>query len=58
MRKLYPTRYNRAEDIMTASLSSRTQQILVVDISELDIKLATAKQGMFGLVYNNTSGMA
>jgi len=57
-RKLYPTRYGRAEDIMTASLSSRTQQVLVVDISELDIKLATAKQGRFGLVYNNTSGMA
>ena len=37
--KLYPARYGQAEDVMTASLSSRTQQILAVDISELDSKL-------------------
>jgi len=45
---------------MTASLSSRTQQVLAVDISELDTKLVTATEGnkLFGLVYMNTSGMA
>jgi len=32
--KLYPARYGRAEDVMTASLSSRTQQVLAVGISE------------------------
>jgi len=58
--KLYPARYGRAEDVMTASLSSRTQQVLAVDISELDTKLVTATEGnkLFGLVYMNTSGMA
>ncbi|KAL0025510.1 hypothetical protein WJX77_007686 [Trebouxia sp. C0004] len=29
--------YGRAEDVMTASLSSQTQQVLAVDTSELDI---------------------
>ncbi len=60
MCKLYPARYGRAEDVMTASLSSRTQQVLAVDISELDTKLVTATEGnkLFGLVYKNTSGMA
>ncbi len=45
---------------MTASLSSRTQQVLAVDISELDTKLVTATEGtkLFGLVYMKTSGMA
>jgi len=45
---------------MTASLSSCTQQVWAVDISELDIKLVTAMQGnkLFGLVYKNMSGMA
>jgi len=58
--KLYPARYGRAEDVMTASLSSCTQQVLAVDISELDTKLVTATEGnkLFGLVYKNTSGMA
>jgi hypothetical protein len=58
--KLYPARYDRVEDVMTASLSSRTQQVLVVDISKLDTKLVTAKEGtkLFGLVYKNTAGMA
>ena len=58
--KLYPARYGRVEDVMTASLSSRTQQVLAVDISELDTKLVTATEGnkLFGLVYKNTSGMA
>ena len=55
-------RYGRNEDVMTASLSSRTQQVLAVDISELDTKLVTATEGnsLFGLVYKNTrtSGMA
>ena len=53
--KLYPARYGRAEDVMTASLSSRTQQVLAVDISELDTKLVTATEGtkLFGLVYKN-----
>ncbi|DBA84749.1 TPA: hypothetical protein ACH3X1_005794 [Trebouxia sp. C0004] len=58
--QLYPARYGRAEDVMTASLKSRTQQVLAVDISELDTKLVTAteRNKLFGLVYKNTSGMA
>ena len=58
--KLYPARYDRVEDVMTASLSSRTQQVLAVDISKLDTKLVTAKEGtkLFGLVYKNTADMA
>jgi hypothetical protein len=45
---------------MTASLSSQAQQVLAVDISELDIKLVTGKEGnkLFGLVYKKISGMA
>ncbi len=37
---------------MTASLSSRTQQVLAADISEMDKKLITATEGnkLFGLV--------
>ena len=60
MCKLYPARYGRAEDVMTASLSSCTQQVLAVDISELDTKLVTATEGnkLFGLVYKTPSGMA
>ncbi len=51
-------RYSRAEDVMTASLSSCIQQVLAVDVSELDTKLVTATGGMklFGLVYKKTSG--
>ena len=58
--KLYPARYGCSEDIMTASLSSQAQQVLAVDISELDTKLVTGKEGskLFGLVYKNTSGMS
>ena len=58
--KLHPAKYGRVEDVMTASLSSRTQQVLAVDISELDTKLVTATEGtkLFGLVYKKTSGMA
>ena len=58
--KLYPARYGRAEDVMTTSPSSHIQQVLAVDISELDTKLVTAKEGtkLFGLVYKNTAGMA
>jgi len=58
--KLYPAGYGRSEDVMTASLSSRTQQVLAVDISELDTKLVTATEGnkLFGQVYKNTSGIA
>ena len=46
------------EHIMTASLSSRTQQVLAVDISELDTKLVTATEGMklFGLLYKTMAG--
>ena len=57
--QVYDARYSRAEDVMTASLSSRTQQVLAVDVSELDIKLVTATEGMklFGLVYKKTSGL-
>ena len=58
--KLYPARYGSTEDIMTSSLSSQAQQVLAVDISELDTKLVTGKEGskLFGLVYKNTSGMS
>jgi len=58
--ELYPARYGRAEDVMTASLSSRTQLVSAVDISELDTKLVTAteRNKLFGLVYKNLSGMA
>ncbi len=58
--KLYPARCSRAEDVMTASLCSHTQQVLAVGISELDTKLVTATEGtkLFGLVYKNTAGMA
>ena len=57
---LYPARYDKAENVMTASLSSRIQQVLAVDISELDTKLVTATEGnkLFGLVYKKISGMA
>ena len=58
--KLYPARYGRAEDVVTASLSSRLQHVLAVGTSELDTKLVTATEGtkLFGLVYKNTFGMA
>ena len=58
--KLHPARYGTAEDVMTASLTSCTQQVLAVDILELDIKLVTALQGnkLFKLVYKNMSRMA
>ncbi len=58
--KLYSARYGRGEGVMPASLSSRTQQVLAVDISELDTKLVTATEGtkLFGLVYKNKTGMA
>ena len=49
------------EDIMTASLqSSQPRRVLAVDISSLDTKLVTAKDDnkLFGLIYQNTSGMA
>ena len=61
--KLNPARYGRAEDVMTASLGSCTQQVLAVDVSELDTKLVTAMRrhklfGLFGLVYQSISSMA
>ena len=57
--KLHPARYGTAEDVLTASLTSRTQ-VLAVDILELDTKLVTALQGnkLFKLVYRNMSRMA
>jgi len=42
--ELKPARYSTAEDVLTASLSSRTQQVLAVDMSELDTKLVTAME--------------
>lgn len=53
--------HTNAQDVMTASLqSSQPPKVLAVDISSLDTKLVTAKDDnkLFGLVYNNTSGMA
>ena len=32
--KLNPARYGRAEDVMTASLSSRTQHVMVDDMTQ------------------------
>ncbi|DBB00752.1 TPA: hypothetical protein ACH3X1_000685 [Trebouxia sp. C0004] len=45
-------------DIMSASLN--TPKTLAVEVSELDTKLVTAKEGntLYGMVYSNTSGMA
>ena len=45
---------------MTAGLSSRTRQVLAVDILELDTKLVTAmaENKLFGLMFKDTSGMA
>ncbi|DBA87963.1 TPA: hypothetical protein ACH3X1_004948 [Trebouxia sp. C0004] len=64
--KLYPARYGlpdmrSTEDIMTAKFQSQNAQtVLAVDVSELDTKLVTAKEGdkLYGIVYKNTSGMA
>jgi len=55
-----PGRSGRAEDVVTAGLSRRTQQVLAVDILKLDTKLVAAMAGnkLFGLVYKNMSGMA
>jgi len=54
--KLYAGRYSRAEGVMIASLSSHTQQVLAVDISELDTKLVTAmeRHKLSGLVQAST----
>jgi len=64
--KLYAASYGlpnmrATEDIMTASVQgTQPESVLAVDISSLDTKLVTAKEGnkLFGLVYRNTSGMA
>ena len=54
--KLYRARYGRADDVMTVSLSSCTQQVLAVDMSQLDPKLVTAmeRHKLFGLVQART----
>ena len=49
------------EDVMTGTLEgAQAQTVLAVDISELDTKLVTAKEGnkLYCIVYNHTSGMA
>lgn len=66
--KLHPTRFGlpnvrTTQDIITATLSTSQgvgPEIAAVDISALDTKLVTAKDGnkLFGIVYHNTSGMA
>ncbi|DBB03152.1 TPA: hypothetical protein ACH3X1_013321 [Trebouxia sp. C0004] len=66
--KRYPARYGlpnmrSTEDIMTAKFQhqdAHVQTVLAVDVSELDTKLVTAKEGnkLYGIVYKNTSGMA
>jgi len=55
--KLNPARYGRADNVMTASLSSCTQQVLAVDSSELDVKLGET-QVVWPGPGKNTSGMA
>ena len=51
-----PARYGTAEDVMTASLSSCTQQVLAVNFSQLDTKLVTAteRHQLSGLVQAKT----
>ncbi len=49
-------RYGRAEGVMTASLSNRTQQVLAVNFSEL--VRAVEGNKLSGLFYNSISGMA
>ena len=63
--EFFPARYglpgmHATEDIMTGTLEgAQAQTVLAVDISELDTKLVTAKEGnkLYGIVYNNTSGI-
>ena len=66
--KLLPARYGLPKmkptrDVMVATLSTagedRVYEVSAVDISQLDTKLVTAKDGgkLFGIVYRNTSGM-
>ena len=56
-----------SEDIMSASLGSQqsissapAMKVLVVEVSELDTKLVTAKHDrrLYAMVYGNTFGMA
>ncbi|DBA84634.1 TPA: hypothetical protein ACH3X1_005997 [Trebouxia sp. C0004] len=57
--KVYAARYRSSStDIMSASLN--TPKTLAVEVSELDTKLVTAKEGntLYGMVCSNTSGMA
>ncbi len=57
--KLYPARYGRSEDVMIASLSSRTQQVLAVDILEVDTELVTPMEGAgLGLRYNTSTSVS
>ena len=64
--KLYPAVYGlpgmqSSTDILTATIQrSQPHKVLAVDISQLDTKLVTAKEGnkLFGILYQNTSGMA
>ncbi|DBB05418.1 TPA: hypothetical protein ACH3X1_012384 [Trebouxia sp. C0004] len=57
--KVYAARYRSSStDIMSASLNM--PKTLAVEVSELDTKLVTVKEGntLYGMVYSNTSGMA
>ena len=56
--ELYPARQGRAEDVMTASLRSRTQSLLAVHISELDRKLVTATEGTSCLGWSTRTRLA
>ncbi len=53
--KLNPAIYGRDEDVMTACLSSRTQQIL---IAVTKLITTVERSTLSGLVYKNSSGMA
>ena len=64
--KLYPAVYGllgmpSSTEILSAAIRrSQPHKVLAVDISQLDTKLVTAKEGnnLFGILYHNTSGMA
>lgn len=60
--KLYPSKYTRhhaSVQDMTTTITSEPE-VLAVEVSALDTKLVTVvhDNGVFGMVYHNTSGMA
>ena len=56
--KLYPARYGRAKDVIIASLSGCTQQLLAQSRTQSWSQSQRDQYILFGLVYNNMSGLA